>query len=79
MGLHFRKAQASIKSRSTRSGGGEGPGPVDKSIARHLLGLCKFGSDRPGLTTIRILAGVNCELTIPSDLQTSDGADRVGR
>jgi hypothetical protein len=59
MGLHCRKAQASIKSRSTQSGGGEGPGPVDKSSARHLLGLCEFGSDRPGLTTIRILAGVS--------------------
>src|SRR5215211_6556141 len=53
------------------------PGPVDKSIARHLLGLCEFGSDRPGLTTIRILAGVNCELTIPTSQRRIVGGDRV--
>jgi hypothetical protein len=35
MGLLYRKAQASIKSRPSRSGGGDAPGPADESPARH--------------------------------------------
>src|SRR5215208_6135396 len=61
------------------SGGGESPGTVDKSSARHFLGLCESGSDRPGLATTRILAGVNRELTIPSDPRTSAEVGRAYR
>src|SRR5215208_4718964 len=39
--------RASIKSRPSRSGGG-GSDSVDESLARHLLGLCKSGSDQAG-------------------------------
>ena len=48
MGLLCRKAQASIKSRPSRSGGGSASNPVDESLARHFLGLCKSGSDQAG-------------------------------
>src|SRR3712207_3461056 len=37
-----RKAQASIKSRPSRSGGGDAPGPADESPVRHSCGPVKI-------------------------------------
>jgi hypothetical protein len=57
MGLLYRKAQASIKSRPSRSGGGGTSDPVDESLARHTVLACvNLGQTKPEATTTRILA-----------------------
>jgi hypothetical protein len=56
MGLLQGKAQASIKSRSSRSSGGASD-PVDESLVRHTVLACvNLGQTKPEATTTRILA-----------------------